>query len=173
MEGAKEKLIVIMGVSGCGKSTLGRAIANSLEIPFVEGDDYHPEANVAKMSQGTPLTDTDRYHWLEDLHKKAQELSDNGAVIACSALKESYREQLSKGMEKHFLWILLDGSYEVIFDRMQARESHFMPPALLQSQFETLEKPEYAKCIDVDQPLEEQLRVALEWIKKKAPEPGA
>lgn len=173
MSETEKAIIVVMGVSGCGKSTLGRAIASSLEMPFIEGDDYHPESNVAKMSRGVPLDDTDRSVWLDALHQKALETVSTGAVIACSALKESYRKHLSKGIAEQFLWILLDGTYEVIHSRMQARKSHFMPPALLRSQFETLEKPDYALYIDVDQPAEEQAKIALDWIKKKAPNTGA
>ena len=173
MKHPSKVLIVIMGVSGCGKSTLAKALASSLDIPFVEGDDYHPKSNVSKMSQGIPLDDSDRSDWLDALHSKALHLREGGAVIACSALKESYRQQLSRGMEGQFLWILLEGSYEVIFDRMQARETHFMPAALLRSQFETLEIPDYAKRINVELSPEEQLRTALEWVKKKAPSKGA
>ena len=173
MEIPAKAIIVIMGVSGCGKSTLGRTIAAALQVAFIEGDDYHPEANVAKMSQGIPLDDADRSDWLKALHEKAGEYIESGAVIACSALKETYRYQLSTGMEDQFLWILLDGTYDVIFARMQARTSHFMPPALLRSQFDTLEKPDYAFRIDVNLPAAEQSRMALEWIKKKAPESGA
>ena len=161
-------LIVIMGVSGCGKSTLGRSIASALEIPFIEGDDYHPESNVTKMNMGEPLNDADRKIWLNRLQDKALAHVESGAVIACSALKESYRLLLSKGIEDRFLWILIDGSYEVILRRIQARTAHFMPPSLLQSQFDVLEIPDYAFRIDVTLPVAEQTRIALAWIKKKS-----
>lgn len=173
MQSQRNAIIVIMGVSGCGKSTLGRAIAASLQVPFIEGDDYHPQSNVVKMSEGVPLDDTDRTIWLSALHKEAAAHTNSGAVIACSALRESYRRQLSSGMEDHFLWIFLDGTYDVIYGRMQARKAHFMPPALLRSQFETLEKPSYALRLEVDLTADEQVKKALDWIQKKAPDIGA
>jgi len=161
-------IIVVMGVSGCGKSTLGQALASALHIPFLEGDDFHPETNVAKMSAGIPLQDEDRESWLEILHDLAEENLEDGAVLACSALKESYRQQLSTGMEDRFAWIYLDGTYKEIYERMQGRSDHFMPPALLRSQFETLEIPDYALRIEVGMPTAEQVEAALEWIQKKS-----
>ena len=168
MQRIEKPIIIVMGVSGCGKSTLGQAIAAALGVPFVEGDDYHPESNVAKMSQSIPLDDTDRWDWLHALWKKILEQKETGAVIACSALKEIYRQQLSHELQDRLLWILLNGNYEKILSRIQARKGHFMPPALLRSQVETLEIPDYAFQIDVDLDQKEQVRQALSWIKKKA-----
>ena len=173
MQAQKKAIIVIMGVSGCGKSTLGQAIAHALQLSFIEGDNYHPQSNVDKMRKGVPLDDTDWSVWLSALHKEAAAHAHSGAVIACSALKESYRHQLSIGMEDQFLWIHLHGTYDVILSRMQARSAHFMPLALLRSQFDTLEIPAYALRLEVDLPADEQTRTALDWIQKKAPGGGA
>lgn len=166
-------IVVIIGVSGSGKSTLGRVLADQLHVPFIEGDDYHPDSNVQKMRAGTPLNDKDRYSWLNALHEVALAHAIPGVVMTCSALKESYRKQLSNGMEDQFVWILLDGTFEVIQDRMKERKDHFMPPALLRSQFDTLEKPEYALSLDVEESTEVQSEKALAWIQKKHPDAGA
>ena len=97
-----ESLIyIVMGVSGCGKSTIGKLLATKLKVPFFDGDDFHPEANVQKMASGLPLNDKDRKGWLQKLNKIANEHKPSGAVIACSALKETYRSELKKNLEKH------------------------------------------------------------------------
>lgn len=173
MKRPMKAIIVVMGVSGCGKSTLGQAIASALQLPFIEGDDFHPDSNVAKMSEGIPLQDEDRASWLSALHDLAKSHLATGAVLACSALKESYRQQLSAGMTDSFLWILPEGTYEEIHGRMRARSDHFMPPALLISQFETLEIPDYAFRVAVGKSTAEQLEASLDWIQKKAPGMGA
>jgi gluconokinase len=132
---------VIMGVSGCGKSTVGRALAQRLGCPFYDGDDFHPAANVAKMAAAVPLTDADREPWLGRL----AELIDNHlrwgetAVIACSALKREYRNQLRLSHQVQFVYLY--GEFDLIWQRMQQRSDHYMPAAMLQSQFETLEPP--------------------------------
>lgn len=162
-----------MGVSGSGKSTLGRLLADQLNVPFIEGDDYHPDSNVEKMSAGIPLNDSDRYAWLQTLHDVASTHTEEGAVMACSALKESYRNQLSDTMEDLFIWVLLDGTYEVIQNRMKERKDHFMPPALLRSQFDTLERPDYALRLDIGEATHIQCEKALEWIQRKYPDWGA
>ncbi len=140
-----------MGVSGSGKSTIGRALAEALDLPFIDGDDHHPEANVVKMSTGRALDDSDRAGWLKILNKIAMEYSKTGAVIACSALKETYRKILSENLEEECRWVILIGTYELILERMKKRSSHFMPSALLQSQFDTLEMPDYGIHIDISQ----------------------
>ncbi|MGB5188829.1 MAG: gluconokinase [Robiginitalea sp.] len=146
---------MIMGVSGCGKSTLGVALAKYLDIPFFDGDDYHPSENIQKMTEGVPLEDSDREPWLNRLNQIAREHQGAGAVIACSALKESYRQLLQKGVEKNLLWIYLYGTYPELLERVSGRTSHYMPATLLQSQFETLEPPKYgihiAVSLSVDQ----------------------
>ena len=134
-----------MGVSGAGKSSVGQALSKSLNLPFYDGDDYHPQANIDKMRQGIPLEDSDRWAWLENLNLLAKgALKKEGAVMVCSALKEVYRQQLSKDFKATCQWIYLKGSYELILERIQARAGHFMPPELLQSQFNTLEAPKNA-----------------------------
>ena len=134
-------IIVVMGVSGCGKSTIAESLADQLQTHFKDGDDLHPPSNIAKMESGTALTDDDRTPWLVDVANYAREQADHHGmcVIACSALKRHYRETLNTAGRVVFVY--LDGSYELISTRMQARQGHFMPKALLDSQFEALENP--------------------------------
>lgn len=147
----KTTVFFIMGVSGSGKSTVGKLLAAELNVPFFDGDDYHPDENVAKMAAGNPLTDTDRKEWLSRLNALVYENLDPGAVIACSALKESYRSQLSDGVLEKIRFVHLEGSFKEIRDRMQKRKGHFMPAALLRSQFDTLEPPKKAISVSVKQ----------------------
>ena len=153
----------IIGVSGCGKSTIGKALANKLEISFKDGDDFHPTENIQKMSDGFPLNDQDRQPWLENINTYAQK-SETDIVIACSALKKKYRTTLSKNLKTIFL--LLDGSFDLIRNRLENRKGHFMPPALLQSQFDALEKSDECICIDVDQSVEEIIEDIISKTKK-------
>ena len=135
-----------MGVSGCGKSTIGRPLAERLGYPFLDADEFHPPENVAKMAAGIPLTDADRRPWLELLNAKLRVQDD--AVLACSALKESYRRTLSQGLvDCHF--VHLRGNIELIRARLAARKHRYMPASLLESQFATLEPPQDAIEIDV------------------------
>ncbi|MBC3759178.1 NADP-dependent phosphogluconate dehydrogenase [Hyunsoonleella sp. SJ7] len=144
------QVIFIMGVSGSGKSTVGNMLSQALKIPFFDGDDFHPEANVAKMSKGIPLNDEDRFGWLQTLNMLAKkQLNKSSCVIVCSALKQSYREILSKGIESHIKWVHLSGSFEQILERINKREHHFMSSGLLQSQFDTLEQPNDALRVDI------------------------
>lgn len=131
--------IVVMGVSSTGKTTIGRAVADRIGGVFVEGDDYHPRANIEKMASGVPLDDDDRRPWLAALAQRIREIDAEGAVsvTACSALRRLYRDWLREGHEDLF-FLHLHADYDVLLERMQKRE-HFMPPALLQSQFDTLE----------------------------------
>jgi len=141
-------IIYIMGVSGSGKTTIGMALSSKTGIPFFDGDDFHSLNNKEKMKAGTPLNDDDRAQWLQTLNELAKEQTGvKGAVIACSALKEKYRAQLSSGVPKTN-WIFLQGDYELIFERIKNR-AHFMPAQLLQSQFDTLEIPQSALTIDI------------------------
>jgi gluconokinase len=144
--------IVVMGVSGSGKSTVGAALAQRLRMPFADGDDLHPPANIAKMSAGQPLDDEDRYPWLEAI---GQWLADHhdGGVMSCSALKRKYRDQMRRHCPD-VVFLHLSGSPEVIAKRQASRPGHFMPASLLQSQFATLEPldpDERGIAIDVDQ----------------------
>ncbi|PRX54520.1 gluconokinase [Flagellimonas meridianipacifica] len=137
----KQMVFIIMGVSGTGKSTIGKLLSLKLNIPFFDGDDFHPEANIKKMASGKPLDDEDRYDWLVALNQLAQEHKSRGAVIACSALKSSYREILKNDMGSSLKFVYLEGSFELVKSRLEKRKAHFMPIDLLKSQFETLEPP--------------------------------
>lgn len=135
-------IVIVMGVSGCGKSSVGRAIAQRTGWTFIEGDDLHPQSNRAKMASGIALGDEDRWPWLDAIADTARNLEANSGsvVIACSALKEIYRDRLARaGSDVKF--IHLDGDRSTILERMRARTDHFMPPGLLDSQFSTLEPP--------------------------------
>jgi gluconokinase len=144
--------IVVMGVSGSGKSTVGAALAQRLRVPFGDADDFHPPANIAKMTSGQALNDDDRYPWLEAIGKWLAEHGEGG-VMSCSALKRKYRDQLRRHCaDTEFLH--LAGTLEVISKRQASRPGHFMPASLLESQFQTLEPLESDEggiTIDVDQ----------------------
>jgi len=135
------QIYIIMGVSGCGKSTIGKLLAAKLEVPFFDGDDFHPEANVQKMASGHPLNDLDRKDWLKKLNELAFDHRTDGTVIACSALKEKYRAQLKRGLEAEMVFVYLKGTFEEIHARLKERQGHYMPIELLKSQFKTLEPP--------------------------------
>ena len=129
-----------MGVAGCGKSTIGMALADRFDGTYLEGDLFHPSANIEKMSRGEPLNDEDRWPWLDIIAGKMR--TQTGTVFAgCSALKRAYRERLIKAAGEPILFVHLAGSRELIAERMNAREGHFMPMTLLDSQFEALEPP--------------------------------
>lgn len=144
------KVIFIIGVSGCGKSTIGKLLSEDLNIPFFDGDDFHPEHNIKKMSDGQPLNDDDRQGWLEILNQLAiEQLKINSCVIVCSALKQKYRDILSREIENETKWVYLSGTFNQIYNRMNKRHDHFMPSDLLQSQFDILEEPKEAIKIDI------------------------
>jgi gluconokinase len=139
-------IVLVMGVAGSGKTTIGEALALELGWPFIDADDYHPPENVAKMKAGVPLEDADRWPWLSILNNELKRLED--AVLACSALKASYRERLAQGIER-FTTVYLDGDFALINERMKSRRHRYMPPALLKSQFAALEPPADAIRVDV------------------------
>jgi gluconokinase len=148
--------VVVMGVSGSGKSTFGAALAGRLRVPFEDADDLHPSANIAKMARGEPLDDEDRWPWL-DLIGMWLVNHAGGGVIACSALKRKYRDQLRHHSD-NVEFLLLQGSCEVIERRQAARPGHFMPSSLMSSQFATLEPlapDEDGVVVDVDQSVDE------------------
>ncbi|MDF3142649.1 MULTISPECIES: gluconokinase [unclassified Streptomyces] len=131
-------VVVVMGVAGTGKTTIGPSLAARLGVPYAEGDDFHPQANIAKMSAGTPLDDADRWPWLDAIGAWAHGRAGLGGVVSCSALKRSYRDRL-RAAAPGVVFVHLTGDREVIEDRMAHRQGHFMPTALLDSQFATLQ----------------------------------
>ena len=158
-----------MGVSGSGKTTIGQLLSTELICSFIDGDDFHPPMNIKKMSSGEALTDKDRWPWLEILADKIQQSiqQEQSVVLACSALKNSYRRVLC--VEKQLVqFIYLKGDYITIERRMQSRESHFMTKSLLQSQFATLEEPEDAIVVDISPPPLEILKSIRELLQPKA-----
>lgn len=154
-----------MGVSGTGKSTIGAALARELDLPFVEGDDLHPEANVAKMAAGIPLTDADRAPWLD---RVAAQL-ERPVVVTCSALKHAYRDRL-RAAALDVVFVYLHGTPELLAARMSHRAGHFMPPSLLASQLATLEEPtsdENAIAVDVALTPEQIVATVLGQIRAR------
>jgi gluconokinase len=137
------RIIVVMGVSSSGKSTIGAALAERLGAPFLDGDCYHPPANVEKMRSGTPLTDDDRWPWLDRLARALHDAAkkDGLAIGACSALRRSYRDFMTSAAAEPILFVYLEGTKEVIGDRIRGRVHEYMPASLLDSQFATLEAP--------------------------------
>ena len=145
-------IVVAMGVSGSGKTEIGSRLAQRLGYEFVEGDDFHPPENVAKMRSGTPLTDEDRLPWLQALNRELRERES--AVLTCSALKRAYREVLLKDVKGGVL-VHLKGSFELIEARVKARQHRYMPASLLRSQFAALEPPVGAIDVDISQSVED------------------
>lgn len=144
-------VVVVMGVSGTGKTTIGRLLAARLGIPYAEGDDFHPPANIGKMTAGTPLTDEDRRPWLDAVGEWAHGRAGLGGVVSCSALKRAYRDRL-RAAAPGVVFVHLTGDRALIEDRMAHRQGHFMPAALLDSQFATLqplEADEAGVAVDV------------------------
>jgi gluconokinase len=138
------RILIVMGVSSSGKSTIGQSVARALHAPFLDGDKFHPPANVEKMRQGIPLTDDDRWGWLEAHGKALAEAADakDVAIGASSALRRAYRDKLVEAAGEPILFVFLEGSYEVIAERAARRRHEYMPASLLQSQFDTLEPPD-------------------------------
>ncbi len=142
-------VIYIMGVAGSGKTTIGQKLSSKTGYAFYDADYFHPQENIEKMKAAQPLTDEDRWPWLDNIHAfVSKQLQSNNVILACSALKEVYRQRLSNGIEAHCRWVYLNGSYQTILERMQSRTGHYMPTTLLQSQFDALEVP--ADMIEVD-----------------------
>jgi gluconokinase len=150
--------LIVMGVSGSGKSTIAAALASQLSWTYEDGDRFHPASNVAKMKSGHPLTDEDRWPWLKAIADEIERVCKAGGhvVIACSALKRSYRNVLMRGRNDVRI-VFLDGSQALIADRLSQRKGHFMPPGLLDSQFKTLEPPqadEHPVAVSIAAPVE-------------------
>ena len=167
--------IVVMGVSGCGKSTLMTHLADALDCPAFEGDEFHSPASIAKMRAGRPLDDADRWPWLDRLGLAVGEAArEQGlAIAACSALKRSYRERLEQAAGVPLLFVLLDGERDTIATRLAARPDHYMPCNLLDSQFAALERPcgnERALLLPCYRPVEELGASVLAWARPGLPE---
>jgi carbohydrate kinase (thermoresistant glucokinase family) len=159
-------IILVTGVSGTGKTTIGKLLANYYHLPFYDADGYHPAENIEKMSNGTPLIDEDRIPWLQILANLLRKsIPTGGAVLACSSLKESYRQILQINPEVN--WIHLMGSKELIWERMLARKNHYMKASMLDSQFDTWEEPAYGLKLDIDQNPEELLAAAINYLENK------
>lgn len=144
-----KNILIVMGVAGSGKTLVGNLLSHELTLPFFDADDFHSKENKEKMSDGIPLTDNDRYPWLASLNSHAKQYLNTGCIIACSALKEKYRRQLSSDIESVIQWIYLSGSYETIYRRIEERFDHYMGAEMLKSQFDDLEEPGEAISIDV------------------------
>ena len=154
-------IVLVMGVAGVGKTTIGEALARALGARFIDADDYHPPENVAKMKAGIALQDADRWPWLQHLNRLLRD--EEKAVLACSALKESYRRRLAQGIDD-FKVVYLHGSAGLIRERMKVRRHRYMPAALLDSQLATLEPPADAIAIDVAAPLEDSVAAIVELL---------
>ncbi|CAM5570070.1 gluconokinase [Streptomyces chartreusis] len=159
-------VVVVMGVAGTGKTTIGPLLAARLGVPYAEGDDFHPQANIAKMSACVPLDDDDRWPWLDAIGTWAHERAGLGGVVSCSALKRSYRDRL-RAEAPGVVFVHLSGDRALIEDRMAHRQGHFMPTALLDSQFATLQPlqaDEAGVAVDVAGSPEEITRRAVEAL---------
>ncbi len=164
----EEPRVVVMGVSASGKSSVAAALAERCAVAFVDADDLHPEANIAKMAAGIPLEDDDRWPWLESV---ADALSDRpgGAIVACSALKRRYRDRLRQKVPT-LIFVFLNGTPGLLAQRAESRRGHFMPPQLLRSQLEALEPLETDECgitVDIDASVADIAESALEWINAR------
>lgn len=158
---------ILMGVSGAGKTLIGRKLSRRLKIPFYDGDHFHPQDNIEKMKSGQPLTDQDRRPWLEVLAERVRQWEqEGGAILGCSALKNSYRTIL-RGQTDNTRFIYLKGSISLIARRISKRTGHFMPEDLLKSQFETLEEPEHAITVEIDQSPDEVVQDIINQIQRK------
>ncbi len=163
----ESKVIFITGVSGSGKSTIGALLSSALSGVFLEGDDFHPVGNIEKMTKGIPLTDEDRWPWLKSINQAIKNEKSQFIVVACSALKSSYRNTLAEGIAvSRIRWIHLQGDFDLIFSRMRERTNHFMSPDLLKSQYADYEEPNSGQRIDIDQPVETIMQNILNNIKK-------
>jgi gluconokinase len=165
--------LVVMGVSGSGKSTVGAALAQRLRVPFADADDFHPPANIAKMTAGHALDDQDRHPWLEAIGEWLVAHEESGGVMSCSALKRKYRDQL-RHHAPHLGFLQLEGTREVIARRQASRPGHFMPSSLLTSQFATLEPlepDEDGEVVDVDQSVDDIVQAYIDAVNRRPREP--
>lgn len=159
-----KRIFFMMGVSGTGKTTIGKLLSKKLDIPFFDGDDYHPKENIEKMASGKPLDDTDRFWWLAQLNLLAIENKTKGGIIACSALKEKYRIQLATSIEAETVFVYLKGSFNEIKSRLDNRSGHYMTSTLLKSQFNALETPKKAITVSIMESPEEIINQILNQL---------
>lgn len=167
-------LVVMMGVSGSGKTVVGAALAQRLRVPFADADDFHPPENIAKMSAGIPLDDDDREPWLRTIALWLHEHTDRGGVVACSALKRTYRDLLREHAT-HTRFLHLHGDREVLAARVAGRPGHFMPAALIDSQFATLEAlqpDEEGAALDVSNPVDDLVEQSVQFLATKGGTPA-
>ncbi len=162
-------IVLVIGVCGCGKTTIGQALAQKLGWRFLDADDFHPETNVAKMASGMPLTDDDRWPWFDRIVAEMKRVSAAGqhAVVACSALKEAYRNRLAAGGDVRVVY--LKGDAATIESRLVRRAGHFMPASLLPSQFATLQEPTEAIVIDIREPVAAQVAAITRALREQLP----
>ena len=164
------RAIIVMGVSGCGKTSVAEGLAAALSAAFIEGDSLHPAANVEKMSKGIALSDADRWPWLDAVGRALSEAREEGGdvVVSCSALKKSYRDRLRAAAGDALSFVFLKGSREILLSRMAARQGHFMPASLLDSQLATLEDPTGEPgvvTVQIDRPVDAIVAAALKGLK--------
>lgn len=167
-------VLILMGTTGCGKTTIGRMLADRLGWPFYDADDFHPQQNVDKMRAGIPLTDADRLPWLDRLHGeiKGWLSRGRGTVLACSALKQHYRERLGVD-QAAVVTVYLKGSYALIRKRIGERRHRYMPAGLLKSQFEALEEPQDGLCVDITLTPEIVVQTIIESLNLASRTPGS
>ncbi len=171
MAAGQAKAVVVMGVSGSGKSSIGQGVANRMGWTYVEGDSLHPQANVDKMSRGIPLTDEDRWPWLDLVGAELARAHSkgHGIIVTCSALKRIYRDRLRKAVGGDLYFVYLDGSPDLLASRMRERRGHFMPSSLLESQLATLENPEGEPgviSVGIDEPVDVVIDAAVFQLAK-------
>jgi gluconokinase len=154
--------IIVMGVAGCGKTTVGKSLAKHMGWDFYDADDFHPPENIAKMANGIPLNDADRSPWLASLRNliSSSLIENRPGVLACSALKESYRQQLLTDSDDAQI-VFLKGNYDLIWSRLSMRNDHYMKPQMLQSQFETLEEPANTLTVDISKSINDIVQEIL------------
>ncbi len=161
--------IVVMGVAGSGKTSVGEEMGRRLGVHFRDADEFHPPANIAKMSAGIPLDDDDRWPWLDAIGKAIRDARPENIVVACSALKRAYRDRIAKAAGQPVQFVFLDGPVEILRQRIGGRRGHFMPASLLDSQLATLERPgsdEHAITLSIEAPVDQVVTLALAKIAK-------
>jgi gluconokinase len=163
--------IVVMGVAGSGKTSVGERLAVRLGVRFRDADEFHPAANVAKMSAGIPLNDDDRWPWLDAIGAALHDAGPDGIIVACSALKRIYRERIAEAAGRPVSFVFLDGPLATLRARIGGRRGHFMPASLLDSQLATLERPtpdERAVTVSIEPPLDEVVAAAMRGLGGQA-----